>query len=1274
MSRSIESQSSESFAPPGYRLLERLGEGTYGVVHRARHERTGQDVALKFLRPAPGALLSIRRAARFRREMELCALMNHPHVVRLLDRGERDDGTPWAAFEFVEGRTLQELLRSEGPVPGELLKPLMCQILEALAYAHRKGVVHRDLKPANIMVSIDRDQAWAKVLDFGVGAFLEGALAGGEALTMTAETIGTPAYAAPEQLRGEPAGGRSDLYAWGLVFLECLLGRPVVTGASVPEIVHRQLQAEEIPLPQGVARHPVGALLRRVLAKRVDDRVADASQVLAEFRRIRMDDLVGFGSPPASVPGDDDRTVEGMMVRSEVRPLVLACVGFSYPEGAEDASGHERLDQVARARRTLALDIASRYGGWCAGSLGDFQLHYFGYPVPTGQEARLAALFALDLARENAARNEVESRSGLPAVEFRGGIHSGLVEVERGETPAGVAVTRALRLAFAAAPGTVLVGDSVRERMARHAEIDASLEGASQLRGMLPERADTEDASAPLVGRVAELAVLDGAWKAVRTGEGRVVVVRGEAGMGKSALIESACAGFRLDGGDVLQARCLPEQRNAALHPVLDLLRRGLGIGASDAPEAQVARWESALRESGIEGVESLAVLCQWLSLPAPSGAEAASALPPRRRKDILFGTLEGVLARSTGSSRAVVLEDLHWADPTTLEFLARLLPSWKGGLLLASCRTEFDIDVLGGATVVSLEGLSVSEASRLLERALGRGRVSPRVVRSLHERSGGSPLFLETLAQALARGVAGGTGTGGQVDELLAESVLKGVPSGLMDLLVVQVDSAGNAAETARLASVLGREWDDSLLEAASILDPASLRSDLTELVNAGILVRGEGTHAFRHALLRDAAYASMAPARRREHHERMVSILEGRSGDEVRPALARHCAGAEMFAKAVAQGEAVVADLLARSSLLEAVRLSLDVLGWMDRMGAEAPADSRLAVHNAMTQALMGVRGWADPTVKERIDLSRRLLEGTADSPHYGSVLCALMTYHYVSSNRKELACVAEELRRHAERMDDQDLQIAARMFLGLWSHGAGLFERAAGHFAFVLDNYDPVRHADHAGRFGLDSRVWTAATLALVEWYRDMPEQARRTADHAVASAREVGHVPSEGIALLYKANLCHYAADREALASTVAELLALAEKYGVPVFQAYGKIMSCWIDEDVAGAEQVISMLESMNATAALTYYRSIPAEVHARHGRWDEAIAGVEACLAMCEKNDEYYYQAPLLVLHGRWLLQAGGEGRERARASLEKAGRIARDHGLPLIEREVAAI
>ncbi len=282
------------FKIPGYQILERIGEGTFGTVFRAKQKSTGRYVAVKMLRLNYQDNNSYQhRIARFHREKRLCAELHHPYIIQLIDQGEYRTNQLFAVFEYAEGENLKDIIKQNGSLSAAQLKAVMGQILEALIYAHQKGIVHRDLKPGNIIVNTKINDICVKVLDFGVGGYLPDAKVDHENLTLPSEILGTPSYAAPEQLRGESANVKSDLYSWGLIFLECLTGQPVFTGSSVAEIIYRQLSLEDIPLPPVIASHPIAELLHCVLAKNPRDRIGDEYKLRSEYDKIFIDDLVG---------------------------------------------------------------------------------------------------------------------------------------------------------------------------------------------------------------------------------------------------------------------------------------------------------------------------------------------------------------------------------------------------------------------------------------------------------------------------------------------------------------------------------------------------------------------------------------------------------------------------------------------------------------------------------------------------------------------------------------------------------------------------------------------------------------------------------------------------------------------------------------------------------------------------------------------------------------------------------------------------------------------
>ena len=275
-----------------YELLDRLGEGGFAVVYRARQLSTGQLVAIKVMRRHADGTEEDRRsnAARFRREMGLLSQLRHPHIVRLIDAGSLDDGRTYIATDLVEGQTLADLASARGPLPLAELRPWMLQVLDALAAAHGRGLVHRDIKPHNVMISAGGLVPHATLLDFGVATIAEGHRPEGfEALTVSGTLVGTLGYMAPELLAGAPAGPATDLFAWGLVLLECLTGDSAFGGRPPPAIAAGLLSPQPIPIPAEIAVAPIGALLSSVLDKDPTRRPQSAAEVYRRLERCPVD-------------------------------------------------------------------------------------------------------------------------------------------------------------------------------------------------------------------------------------------------------------------------------------------------------------------------------------------------------------------------------------------------------------------------------------------------------------------------------------------------------------------------------------------------------------------------------------------------------------------------------------------------------------------------------------------------------------------------------------------------------------------------------------------------------------------------------------------------------------------------------------------------------------------------------------------------------------------------------------------------------------------------
>lgn len=347
-----------------YAVEEQIGRGGHGRVYRAIQKSTGQAVALKIL--APGRR-SPKAWARFTREARLCAALHHPHIVRLIDAHHRGEQS-WLAFEWVPGQSLSATLRAEGRLePGEAVR-LMSQILDALSAAHTLGVVHRDIKPSNIMLTRTGARRNALVLDFGIGTRADGReTLAMEPLTATGEIIGTPAYAAPEQLRGEPATARTDLYAWALTFFECLTGARVITADTLPYVLVQQLSSIPIEPPPSVRGHRLGPILTRAVEKDPARRAVTAESLLRALDALDGDEIAALG-PPAHPAADD------AYARLDAPTLMTATTGGpasapAQPARAPAPTAIEMSDEeralIARAAplRRLSAGEIERFSG-----------------------------------------------------------------------------------------------------------------------------------------------------------------------------------------------------------------------------------------------------------------------------------------------------------------------------------------------------------------------------------------------------------------------------------------------------------------------------------------------------------------------------------------------------------------------------------------------------------------------------------------------------------------------------------------------------------------------------------------------------------------------------------------------------------------------------------------------------------------------------------------------------------------------------------------------
>ncbi|MBX7097113.1 MAG: protein kinase [Myxococcaceae bacterium] len=847
-----------------FELVSVAGEGAMGVVWRARDLSTGGDAAVKLL-SGSGA-----DVARFRRESQVLASLQHDAIVGWLGHGDLDGGAPWLAMEWLEGQELAQVLK-RGPLAPDAVVTLAHRLLDGLEAAHQAGVVHRDLKPANVVLP-GGEVALAKLVDFGIARPSEE----NARLTRTGMILGTPAYMAPEQVRGVMTlDGRTDLYALGAVLFECLTGRPPWVGDQVMAVLARIL-LEPAPHAAQVNRDVppwLDEAVARLMEREVADRPSSAARAHALFAR----QAEPQAAPPPQLTHQEQRLVGVIAAQLSRRDDGLADT-LSPIEGAQ-------IDEHA-------LELVRAHGGR-AERLADGSVF-----------AVFTASAATDTAAQ-AARRALALRQALPGVRLA-------LAMGRGVSGAAVPLGEAVDAAVAALASPSSLGPGVpidaltrgllAERFELHEVRGRSIVTGERSGGVAEARLLLGKAS-PFVGRARELSVLEGlAAESAEEGVARAALVLASAGMGKSRLRRELEQRLRTlpRPPRVLVAHAVQNQADAPL-ALAALLVRGAAPKGLDAHLAMVAP------------DEELARLRTFLGelVGAPSGHDANGLLKAARSDAAVMGDqLRRAFVDWLGFMAAqgplvVLLDDVHWADAASLEWLDAALRALehRPWCLLAfgrpELRTRFPtLWANHPLEELRLAALSSRAAEQLAREVLGEA-AAPAVVARVVETASGNAFYLEELLRAVAQGASDLPAT----VKAMAQSRLEALDADDRKLL--------------RAASVVGEVfWTGAVREMSGQADAAER---LQQLARQEVLVQrpssqvdGEQEFAFRHALLRDAADGMLTDDDRKVGHRLAAQWLLAHRA--AAPAvLARHFELGERPADAATWWGAATADALA-------------------------------------------------------------------------------------------------------------------------------------------------------------------------------------------------------------------------------------------------------------------------------------------------------------------------------------------------------------------------
>ncbi|VUD69308.1 Serine/threonine-protein kinase PrkC [Thalassocella blandensis] len=1292
-----------------YIIQEKIGEGGFGLVYRALNEVTGQSVAIKEMTVAREFSPEKRKRYqdRFEREAWLSSRLQHPNIVRLLDKGRLGENTLYAVFEYIEGITLKTRLLESGALSALQSAEIMTQVLDALVHAHKLGVIHRDIKPANIMLVNTGAKTHVKILDFGIGALTnEFKHAHYHSLTLTQETLGTPSYSAPEQLRGEPPSPKSDLYVWALVFLECLTGVPAVTGSSLASVFQKQLNPTNIPLPAAIAGHPVSVLLRRLLNKNVNERMGDTLEVYNAFTQVHFSDLVGTITHGTSNSDSSMRrtgvneaeTLHGdaSLLRSKVsekKQITVMCVRLNVriaPESEhQNAPDMEVVQTLYQDQKLQCVDIVLRFGATHIGSLGDTLLFYFGYPSASENDGRLCARAALELLSQTNKRSSLLQVSQGTTTQVHVGIHTGIVTVHPDTLPDGDTPDIAMALARLAGKNQILCSNTTQNLLASHLEFK---EPAVHKLGMKSESVPVFEMIGErmvealgflranqrnhlFVGREKEINALEALNDKNNTDN--IAIITGEAGIGKSRLLNE----FRRRANFPLEmiAQCLPEHENYALFPVLELIKRQYSLLALSNEDA-IERLRGGLSNYGEHDLNSaLALLSIWLNIECPYTLPSP-ANSPDQQKQQLFALLTHLLCSSLNTCNAkamlFIFEDMHWSDPTTREFLTFFLNSepFKNThhiALLTSRELLQSLNLLERCHRIELKNFDNSSMDAFISLLFGDMNVSSNVNYLIKNRTDGIPLFIEELVNMLnSRKLV--HHINGQIN-FVNDTSVEDIPNNLKDSLQQKLDRLSGAKETAQLASSIGREFNYQLLLQSATQDEAKIQADLNELISHDLVfiqrkVHGD-SYIFKHALVRDAAYESMLKSRRIECHSLIASAMEAR-GQQYQQnnaaMLAYHWGEAENFDKAIVYGEKSANAALQRSAANEAIAQGLKIQGWIHSLATEKQTELLLRNYSLLTSAYMENKGWGSAEV---LKYSRASLDLLKSSKHYDELVSHLwwqMLNGIVSGRRQTLDKTITEMTALIGRVSPINCA-AIKCVEGFYLFTEGDRPNSISSLLDAISYFLEAKDEKHEQTFGFNIQVFAKATLARAYADQCNDTRSRQLAAEAINEAKTLEHIPSIGISLMYSGLVHQQYQNKPEVRKVATDLITLSQKFNLPIYLNFGKMLYDWATNNTSRSQDILSTLKTAGSRHGLGHFQSFYAETHAHLGDFQSALNKIDECISLDSDIKEGNYLAFLWYKKAQYAYQVKGSHSSLFMESFEKSQHYAEEQGVTFI-------
>ncbi|TKB69306.1 MAG: adenylate/guanylate cyclase domain-containing protein [Nitrospira sp.] len=969
-------------------------------------------------------------------------------------------------------------------------------------------------------------------------------------------------------------------------------------------------------------------------------------------------------------------------------------------------------DLQASIRRFLDTcgEAISRFNGYIAKYMGDGLLVYFGYPHAHEHDAERAVhagLAVLELVK-------ALPREHYPDQEFeiaaRIGIATGLVIVgeligqntatERsvfGETP-----NLASRLQGLAAPNQLIV-DSVTKRLVG-GEFECADQGTVALKGFetpvrvwqvlsaKPSASRFEsyrsDRLVNFIGREHETALVLGRWREAVEGEGQVVLLCGEAGIGKSRLVRHLRDQLTGDHYETIPSQCSPHHTNTVLYPVMTYLRQAAGLAGEDNIPTQRQKLDTLMANSGLNDRITVALFADLLSI---EGTEQGQLLnvSPDKRKDMTLEALVQYLQRLADHSPVLlIVEDAHWLDPTTLDLMTRIIDRIRQMRVLVVITFRPDFRPVwveySHVTFLTLSRLPRRQSAELIA-TMTRGKTLPQEVQqAILAKTDGVPLYIEELTENLLETGLLAEGT----DSFALKAPLKDmiIPDSLQALLMERVDRLGPIKEIVQIGAAIGREFTYELLRATVEITDSELNSALDRFVASGLILqeseRSLSRYRFKHMLVQEAAYNTLPKKSRRLLHARIAKTLEEKFAERVQlepELLAYHFEQAGLTRQAIMYWRFAARRDTDRSANVEALNHFNSALDLLKDL-PQSPERNALELEILLARGapMLSVKGYASDDMGENYQRAKDLLQETSGSVHQFLAIKGLWVFHLVRGQIARACSLAENLLSLATQEQISDLLIDAHHLSGSTYFFLGRFDEAKHHLLTAISLDDPNQHRSLALRYGQDPGITARILLARTLWILGEVEQTETLALEAIRMARAAEHPYTLVFTLAFLSRI--YSAVRNATRTLelTDEAIAVSTQYSFALGLAWATTSQGWALAETGQEEGLGTLLHGLAATRDTggtldnTFTLALLAELYLRKKRIDEGLATIEEALTLAVTGGELFWQAELLRLKGELLLEQSEPSVSAAEQCFAEALRVAQDQHANMLELRAA--